>query len=94
MSGGHFDYAQYRINDIAEEIDQLIVDNDSTEKDEWGQEIGRHYPPEIIEQFKKGSKLLKKAQVYAQRVDWLVSGDDDEDSFVERLKYDLKALED
>lgn len=93
MSGGHFEYAQYRINDIAEEIDQLIVDNDSTEKDEWGYEIGRHYPPEIIEKFKEGSKLLKKAQIYAQRVDWLVSGDDGEESFTRRLEEDLKELE-
>jgi hypothetical protein len=30
------------------------------------------------------------AQIYTQRIDWLVSGDDGEDSFRERLKEDLE----
>lgn len=30
------------------------------------------------------------AQIYTQRIDWLVSGDDSEDSFRERLKEDLE----
>jgi hypothetical protein len=30
--------------------------------------------------------------VYAQRVDWLVSGDDGEESFITRLAEDLKEL--
>jgi hypothetical protein len=32
------------------------------------------------------------AQIYAQRIDWLISGDDGEDSFRERLKEDLEKL--
>jgi hypothetical protein len=35
---------------------------------------------------------LKIAQVYAQRVDWLVSGDDGEESFITRLDEDLNKL--
>ena len=37
---------------------------------------------------------MKKAAIYAQRIDWLVSGDDSEESFHARLKRDLKAIED
>ena len=47
------------------------------------------YPDEIIEEFKKGLTYLKIACVYAQRIDWLVSGDDGEDSFHSRLKKEL-----
>lgn len=47
------------------------------------------YPDEVIEEFKKAVKYLSIAYVYAQRVDWLVSGDDSEESFMERLKKDL-----
>ena len=36
--------------------------------------------------------LLKKATIYAQRIDWLVSGDDGEESFLSRLKEDLEQL--
>lgn len=89
MSGGHFNYDQYKISEIADQIEQLILNNDSDEKNEWGDTIGCHYSPETIEEFKKGLAILKQAYVYAQRIDWLVSGDDDEECFHKRLKHDL-----
>ena len=36
MSGGHFNYDQYKIGYIADEVEQLIITNGSEEKDEWG----------------------------------------------------------
>ena len=84
MSGGHFDYNQYRINDIAVEIEEIIASNDSTEKDSYGQEIGHHFGPNTIEKFKEAAATLRKAAAMVQRVDWLVSGDDGEDCFHRR----------
>jgi hypothetical protein len=92
MSGGHFQYKQWEIGNIADEVEQLILTNDSEEKDEWGDRKGYHYSPETIEEFKKGLVLLRQAYVYAQRIDWLVSGDDGEDSFHRRLKFELEKL--
>ena len=100
MSGGHFDYAQYRINDMVCTIEGIIANNnleiaeDSKLKDEWGYDEQRYYeyPPHIIEEFKNAIKHLKIAQIYAQRVDWLVSGDDNEESFISRLDADLENL--
>jgi hypothetical protein len=46
----------------------------------------------VITKFKEGLDILRKAEVYAQRIDWLVSGDDGEESFLERLKEDLEKL--
>ena len=48
---------------------------------------------EVVEEFKKGLKILKTAAIYAQRIDWLLSGDDGEDSFKKRLKEELDELE-
>ena len=48
------------------------------------------FSEETIAEFKKGYELLMKAYVYAQRIDWLLSGDDGEESFHERLKEDLE----
>jgi hypothetical protein len=93
MSGGHFNYKQYDIGYIADEVEQIIIDNDSTEKDEYVDIKGYHFTPEIINEFKKGLKILRQAQVYAQRIDWLVSSDDGPDSFLKRLKSDLEQLE-
>lgn len=92
MSGGHFNYTQYTISEIANEVEQLILTNNVDGKNEWGDTIGRHYKPETIEEFKKGLEILKQAYVYAQRIDWLVSGDDGEDSFHKRLKHDLDNI--
>ena len=50
------------------------------------------YSKETIKEFKKGLAILKKAYVYAQRIDWLLSGDDGEESFHERLKEELDNL--
>jgi len=48
---------------------------------------------EVIAEFKKGYEILRKAEIYAQRIDWLLAGDDGEESFIERLKEELDALE-
>ena len=85
MSGGKFDYKQYSIDYIVDEIDQIIRTN---KEKEWYQ-----YSDETINEFKKGIELLRKAAVYAQRIDWLVSGDDGEERFHQRLKEDLNQLE-
>ena len=50
------------------------------------------YPDEVIEKFKEAVKILRQAEVYAQRVDWLLSSDDGEESFLKRLEEDLKKL--
>jgi hypothetical protein len=36
--------------------------------------------------------VLRQAYVYAQRIDWLVCGDDGEDSFQRRLKFEMEKL--
>ena len=112
MSGGAFDYDQYRINvvqqviDIVDKIERYIgINGREKTKEEIEREYGRYsdwlneypedrfyykYPDEVIEKFKEGIELLKKAQIYAQRIDWLLSGDDGEESFLQRLEEDLK----
>lgn len=90
MSGGHFGYLQYRMEDIAVEIDRIVDENDSTEKNDYGDEIGYHYPPLIIERFKKAAHTIRQAQEMAQRVDWLVSGDDGEETFLSRWDKEVR----
>jgi hypothetical protein len=92
VSGGHFGYKQYEIQQISEEIEQLIEGNNDKTPDRWGDTKGREYPPAVIAEFHKAVKALKVAQVYVQRVDYLLSGDDGEDSFLRRLAEELGAL--
>ena len=51
-----------------------------------------NYSKETIKEFKKGLAILRKAYIYAQRIDWFLSGDDGEESFHKRLKEDLDNL--
>ena len=92
MSGGHFSYKQHHMLDMADDIGSQILTNDSEEKNEWGDNIGNRYSPETIEEFEKAVKALKLAYAYAQRIDWLLSGDDGEDSFHIRLQAQLGEL--
>lgn len=165
MSGGHFDYGQYTIEQIATQIEQEIkearkpkppkvlmegvsvwkcaddakryvhppsdtyertckyyrtlsfkklseeVDNSGLKiakfQDHFGNTYevretnwveyadGKEYPEytiETLQEFETAAKLLRKAFIYAHRIDWLLSGDDGEDTFHERLKKDLEEL--
>lgn len=87
MSGGHFNYSYATINYIADEI-QVLIDTNNT-RDEYG--YSRGYSAETINEFKSAIASLKKSAIYAQRIDWLVSGDDGEETFHERLKKDLEG---
>ena len=69
MSGGAFNYKDFHINDIAEQIEEIIRNNYSDEKNEWGYPIGRHYSLETIQRFREAVKLLREAGVYVHRID-------------------------
>jgi len=90
MSGGKFDYQQYRIEDIAAEIDDVIESNDDESIDQWGGCRGKGYPPEIIEKFREAAHTLRQGAEMAQRVDWLLSGDDGEASFFRRWANEVR----
>lgn len=91
MSGGRFDYLQYRFTEIIDAIEQEIRDNNAEPREEdWF--FPHNYREETIEKFKEGIKAIKIAQAYAQRIDWLLSSDDLEDSFHIGLIEDLKNI--
>jgi hypothetical protein len=82
MSGGKFDYRQESINYIVDELAHLIAEYEKTGE----------YKYATIEAFKEGLWVLRVAYTYAKRIDWLLSGDDSEKDFQERLVEDLQEL--
>lgn len=84
MSGGHFNYVQCRFREVAEELGEMCTpDNEN---------FCGEYTKETLRQFEIAKEFIEKSAVYLQRIDWLVSGDDGEDTFHERLRDDLVKL--
>ncbi len=92
MSGGRYEYIQHRIDDVAEDIENIIKTNHSKELNEYGDEIGRHFSRDTLENMVIGLAIIKMAAVYIHRIDYLMSGDDGEESFKRRLRGDLEKL--
>lgn len=61
---------------------------------EHNEECPYDFSKKTIAKFKRAVKLLREAYVYAHAIDWLLSGDDSEESFHRNLKADLEKLKD
>jgi hypothetical protein len=85
MSGGHFDHSEFHLQQIAEELERLIETNGSTEKDDQGNFVYHSYPPEIIAHFRCAAALMRIAYDYAHCIDYLLSGDYGEESFLRAI---------
>lgn len=108
MSGGRWEYVQYRFTDVIDDLKSLIEKNGKEKtkqemKDEgwrdpfWYDKYPEDryhymYPDEVIDEFKKAIDIMSRAQVYMHRIDWLLCGDDGEESFINRLKEELDKL--
>lgn len=80
---------------LDEEMNEHPYEYTISEYDYEEYEDGGYYteiPDDILEEFKNAVHHLRVAAIYAQRVDWYMSGDDGEESFRSRLKQDLEEL--
>ena len=108
MSGGHWEYKQYQFTDVIDDLKSIIEKNgqpktkeemkaEGWNNAEWYEKypddkFHYKYPDEVIEEFKNAVDIISRAQIYMHRVDWLLSGDDGDESFIKRLNQDLKKL--
>ncbi len=80
MSGGHFDYLQHRINETADGVMEEL------------KRVDFPYSDETKKVFEQTAYRLKIAGVMLNRIDWLLSGDDGEETFHERLRKDVDKV--
>ena len=92
MSGGYFDYKQHHLTEMYRELQRAIDADQEPDMTLYGWERGEKYKPETIAEFKTALDLLARAAVYMQRIDWLLSSDDSEETFHKRLKADLEKI--
>lgn len=101
MSGGRFNYNQFRIRDIRESIESILErQGKEIPKDELygSKDYYDKYPeekfyetfsPEVAVRFREAIEVLEKAEIYAHEIDWYLSGDTGEESFLDRLDEKL-----
>ena len=87
MSGGLLNY--HILNDTIEEIKDIIKNNGVVNEDEWDEYFDKGYSKETISEFNKAIEIFRLASIYMKRIDYLLEGDDSEDSFHKRLIEDL-----
>lgn len=93
MSGGHLDdYGYFRLLQTIDAIENLILKNNSEQINDFGEKI-EPYSNVTIDRFREAVDFLKRAYIYAHRIDWLESGDDSEEDFHTRLTEELIKLE-
>ena len=85
---GFFEYQQYHLGEMADEIEHFIADNNKKN----GDGMCYNYSDATIEELKSAVTTLRLAYIYAHRIDWLVSGDDGEETFHVRLQQELNEI--
>lgn len=102
----HFDYIADDIDEYIngheldeDDVERYIRDHDLDDSEKEYIRNHKHtipnryaYKDEVVEKMKEGLDIIRKAYVYAQRIDYLLSGDDGEASFLRRLQKDLDKL--
>jgi hypothetical protein len=72
MSGGHFDYAYWRADQFADQLDEELV-----KETEW--------TPEVLQKLQRIVQLTRITAACMKEAEWLYSGDTGEDTFLERV---------
>lgn len=87
MSGGFFDYQQYKIKYLAENIEDLVK-----ELNEEDRHIYLKRKQELQKYLEEAIFMLEKAYLIVNNVDYLMADDTSEASCLSRIEKDLKEI--
>ena len=90
MSGGHFDYKQYHIGYIADEIENVIANNET--KDEYG--FSYSFSMETLSKLRYSIEQLRISEQLAKEIDYLLCSDTSEETFNKRFVDIVKGKHD
>ena len=76
MSGGNFNYDQYRLDDMADNIERFLAAAENPVR----------LFPGMEDRFVATVNTLKRVRKMVDRVDWFISGDDGEVTFLRRWR--------
>ena len=79
MSGGSFDYAYSKVNYFVDDLDDKLNDPEES------------FSPEVTAKLREIKEIAQNTAQLMRAVEWLYSGDDSEDTFLEKVKWVLKC---
>lgn len=88
MSGEMFDYKEFWIEQLADELEVAIFNEETKIKENspWC------YSKDTIKFMKRVHKRLREDYIYMKRLAYVLSGDDGEEQLMPRIKEDLEEL--
>lgn len=88
MSGGHYGYKQYQLQDIADQMRRDIAKSGTTN------EYGEIYElkPSTIQALKTTAEILEVVGNLVHDLDWCLSGDTNEDGLQAKMEKNLCRL--
>lgn len=86
MSGGTFDYVEFRLQEVQDKLQKVINGNDGSDPEVYA----NNYKPETIKALQEIVQLVQIAQISIHRADYLIAGDDSEESFHKNLTEEIQ----
>jgi hypothetical protein len=109
MSGGSMDYAYWKIHEAASHIQRELANAELCRRGGRFFDVAEYYRKEhpdvdclkspealtdaVIKRLRDALLCVRKAAIYAQRVEWVTSDDDGYDDFCMRLDKELADCE-
>lgn len=91
MSGGFFDYVQFQIDRVADQVESYIQRCEFEDQEAGNRHL--QYATETMARFRECEQTLRRASAMLQRMDCLLSGDDTEVMFHQRWDKEIPAVQ-
>ena len=99
MSGGSMDYVYTHIYQAAREVAHILEETKKRDVGDFDFDAKRmknmtaeKLKDQVVGVMEKAVHALREAEVFARRVEWLDSGDDGFDSFIQRTAEELHEV--
>lgn len=88
MSGEIFDYKEFWIGQLADELEAAIFNEEAKIKENSPWKLSK----DTVRLMKRVHRRLREDYIYMKRLAYLLSGDDGEEDLMPRIKEDLEEL--
>jgi len=90
VSGGAFNYDNYRLNDIADTLRGYIAAIRTNHVSDWGMNYGEEYSEEFLNDLIEAHDETRRLSAKLHNIDYVLSGDSGQESLRKNIAEDLQ----